>query len=252
LPETKRLGHGMVATMDHVRNWLIALDWSAPLPAGVFTAVIIWIVARRRFFLAVAATALAGFGWWASVNLGILGLAAASALVAWGFTHTRRERRRNMIAAGLLPIGVAWAAKVWAEPNSSAAWPVNHPIQIGVALLTGVAVLLLVKRLLRPELDPVRFATPAMRSEVSARDGNVCKYCSASGDTLGVELQLDHVIPWSKGGPTNPGNLQLLCAPCNKLKSDMSDDEARKAFRHQHGFDAGTNGQRRGWFAFGQ
>ena len=31
-------------------------------------------------------------------------------------------------------------------------------------------------------------------------------------------LEVDHIIPVSKGGKDNPANLQLLCPPCNKKK----------------------------------
>jgi len=33
-------------------------------------------------------------------------------------------------------------------------------------------------------------------------------------------LQADHIIPWTKGGLTDWGNLQLLCSSCNILKSN--------------------------------
>jgi 5-methylcytosine-specific restriction endonuclease McrA len=31
----------------------------------------------------------------------------------------------------------------------------------------------------------------------------------------GVELHVDHVTPWSKGGETTLANLQTLCNKCN-------------------------------------
>jgi len=33
-------------------------------------------------------------------------------------------------------------------------------------------------------------------------------------------LQYDHILPYSKGGNDNPENVQLLCAKCNRRKSD--------------------------------
>lgn len=33
-------------------------------------------------------------------------------------------------------------------------------------------------------------------------------------------MQADHITPWSKGGRTSAENCQMLCAPCNRDKSD--------------------------------
>lgn len=34
-------------------------------------------------------------------------------------------------------------------------------------------------------------------------------------------MQADHITPWSKGGKTIPENCQMLCADCNRRKSDV-------------------------------
>lgn len=34
------------------------------------------------------------------------------------------------------------------------------------------------------------------------------------------EMQADHIKPWAKGGPTTAENCQMLCADCNRTKSD--------------------------------
>lgn len=51
---------------------------------------------------------------------------------------------------------------------------------------------------------------------IGRRDGFFCSVCSSHGS----DLQIDHVIPVSKGGTNDLGNLQLLCRDCNILKSD--------------------------------
>ena len=35
------------------------------------------------------------------------------------------------------------------------------------------------------------------------------------------EMQADHITPWSKGGKTVPENCQMLCADCNRRKSNI-------------------------------
>jgi hypothetical protein len=61
-----------------------------------------------------------------------------------------------------------------------------------------------------------------LRSKVLLRDRFSCRQCGASpATTLGVELHLDHIVPWSKGGETTLENLQTLCSKCNLGKSNL-------------------------------
>jgi 5-methylcytosine-specific restriction endonuclease McrA len=54
---------------------------------------------------------------------------------------------------------------------------------------------------------------PELREFVFRRDGNRCGECGTTDD-----LTLDHVHPWSLGGPDTPENLQTLCRSCNSRK----------------------------------
>ena len=56
-----------------------------------------------------------------------------------------------------------------------------------------------------------------LRRYILARDNNTCRYCGKPG-TGRRRLELDHVIPKSKGGPTRPDNIVASCRPCNKKK----------------------------------
>src|SRR5690606_782969 len=60
-----------------------------------------------------------------------------------------------------------------------------------------------------------------LRWKVLQRDRFTCCKCGASPAlSVGVELHVDHVVPWSKGGETVIENLQTLCSVCNLGKSD--------------------------------
>lgn len=61
-----------------------------------------------------------------------------------------------------------------------------------------------------------------LRFKVLQRDRFTCQHCGASpAKALGVELHVDHIVPWSRGGETVLENLQTLCARCNLGKSNM-------------------------------
>lgn len=59
------------------------------------------------------------------------------------------------------------------------------------------------------------------RFRVLMRDGFRCMTCGASPlKSSGVELHVDHVVPWSKGGQTTDDNLQGKCSKCNLGKGN--------------------------------
>ena len=55
-----------------------------------------------------------------------------------------------------------------------------------------------------------------LRYLVLRRDNFKCKYCGRSPSTTpGLELEPDHVIPWSAGGEATLENLRSSCSECN-------------------------------------
>ena len=61
-----------------------------------------------------------------------------------------------------------------------------------------------------------------LRFKVLSSDRFTCQNCGASpAKAVGVELHVDHIIPWSKGGETVFSNLQTLCSKCNLGKSNL-------------------------------
>ena len=62
-----------------------------------------------------------------------------------------------------------------------------------------------------------------LRFKVLQRDNFKCCMCGASpAKDPNVELHIDHIVPWSKGGETTIDNLQTLCSKCNLGKSELS------------------------------
>ena len=81
------------------------------------------------------------------------------------------------------------------------------------------------------------FLTPRSRRSVSrfrhkvfSRDGYRCVECGASNKD--VRLEVDHIVPVSKGGLDSLDNLQTLCFVCNRGKFDDVWDD-RKGEREQ-------------------
>ena len=74
----------------------------------------------------------------------------------------------------------------------------------------------------KPTSRPSREISWRLRAIVLIRDNCLCRMCGASpAKDPAVTLHVDHIVPWSKGGETEPGNLQTLCARCNIGKGDQ-------------------------------
>ncbi len=58
-----------------------------------------------------------------------------------------------------------------------------------------------------------------LRYTVLCRDKFKCQLCGSSQQD-GVKLEVDHIVPVSKGGRTELDNLQTLCERCNRGKRD--------------------------------
>lgn len=64
-----------------------------------------------------------------------------------------------------------------------------------------------------------KLMTQELRKEIMQRDNYTCQICGKyMPDEVG--LQIDHIIPVSKGGKTVRSNLRVLCSKCNGSKSD--------------------------------
>lgn len=60
-----------------------------------------------------------------------------------------------------------------------------------------------------------RYISETTKKIVFSRDGGICQCCGSS-----VDLEYDHIMPFSCGGTSVPSNIQLLCMKCNRSKSN--------------------------------
>ncbi|MFY8214489.1 MAG: HNH endonuclease [Flavobacterium sp.] len=60
-----------------------------------------------------------------------------------------------------------------------------------------------------------RYVSQTTKKIVYTRDGGICQCCGSS-----QSLEYDHITPFSCGGSSAVSNIQLLCKPCNRSKSN--------------------------------
>jgi 5-methylcytosine-specific restriction endonuclease McrA len=83
------------------------------------------------------------------------------------------------------------------------------------------------KRVARPRktlqtAESSRHIPPSVRDAVFSRDKGRCAYVGTSGERCGSthHLQIDHVVPYARGGTSTIDNLRLLCARHNKIEAE--------------------------------
>jgi hypothetical protein len=70
----------------------------------------------------------------------------------------------------------------------------------------------------KPRKDK-RFIPKQLRFRVLTRDGFICRYCGRKPPE--VTLEVDHVVPYARGGQNTLENLATCCRECNSGKRDV-------------------------------
>lgn len=69
-----------------------------------------------------------------------------------------------------------------------------------------------------------RFQMRLTRKNIYDRDNYTCQYCGKRFST--EDLNIDHVLPRSRGGKNSWGNLVCSCIKCNRKKKNQTPKEA--------------------------
>lgn len=93
-----------------------------------------------------------------------------------------------------------------------------------IVAATGAIVLAIGAGRRRRWRDPERFFTWEQKQRLLHGAGHRCEHkrllwwrCTAT-----THLEADHVVPWSRGGPTQLWNGAVLCRRHNRLKSNVA------------------------------
>lgn len=69
-----------------------------------------------------------------------------------------------------------------------------------------------------------------LRGAVLARDKHLCQPCRRRGN-VAPAVEVDHIVSEAEGGATSAGNLEGICGPCHKAKTQR---EALRARQRDH------------------
>lgn len=75
-----------------------------------------------------------------------------------------------------------------------------------------------------------------IKFKVLRRDNNICQLCGHS--VLDENINFDHIVPWSKGGSSDEGNIRILCSECNKKRSNNFENELLIAHISELNYDS--------------
>ncbi len=64
-----------------------------------------------------------------------------------------------------------------------------------------------------------------LRLYVRSREHDQCAYCHSPEELSIAAFELDHIVPVSAGGQTEPENLCLACSACNRSKAAQQEGD---------------------------
>ena len=71
----------------------------------------------------------------------------------------------------------------------------------------------------------------SLRAKIRTQARNRCGYCLTRQEYIPWTLEIEHIIPKSKGGSDHLDNLQPMCAICNNIKGNTMPNDTSEAIR---------------------
>jgi hypothetical protein len=155
-------------------------------------------------------------------------------LVPPGFTYTRHDRAIDVKLQFNYPANLVSLPEILTSPYVtliSAIHPVLMPIvdQFTTHLAPGERSEVVAERGRIPFTHPgvrdpervkeyTRSVSPKVRADILQKHGYRCVLCGV--DLRELEVHIDHIKAFSKGGTSQVTNLQPLCGPCNLAKGN--------------------------------
>lgn len=126
----------------------------------------------------------------------------------------------NLIGAELSPIVVPYPHYKFQYTSAGGNSGQTYSIDLDTPTLDAISETLVEKiRWAKSAAGQRALMTAKLRSWIKERDGHACMKCGISvAEEPHLLLEVDHIIPVSKGGLSEPGNLQTLCWRCNRTK----------------------------------
>lgn len=126
----------------------------------------------------------------------------------------------SLIGAELSPIVVPYPHYKFQYTSAGGNSGQTYSINLDTPTLDAISETLVEKiRWAKSAAGQRALMTAKLRSWIKERDGHACLKCGISvAEEPHLLLEVDHVIPVSKGGLSEPSNLQTLCWRCNRTK----------------------------------
>ena len=133
-----------------------------------------------------------------------------------------RDEFMEHIGVELSPITVPYPVYVFEYVSAGGNSSQRTKVTLNTETIDSLAQTLSQKiRLINTAAGQRALMTAKLRQDIKVRDDHTCLNCGVS---LMAEphllLEVDHIVPVSRGGMSTPNNLQTLCWRCNRTKSN--------------------------------